>query len=105
HIFVLLVGTIYGFQDVLNSKISSDSKVSLWHNNVPDLRPVFHAISVPALLPIVPLRTGFHNHTRLWLPITYLTAKVILFLGAITVLSSWSSVLGRVFVALAIEDS
>ena len=42
---------------------------------------------------------------RLWLPITYLMAKVILFLGAITVLSSWLGGLGRVFVALAIEDS
>ena len=68
-------------------------------------RLVSHAISVPALLPIVPLRTGFHNHTRLWLPITYLTAKVILFLDAITVLSSWWVCLGHVFVALAIEDS
>ena len=68
-------------------------------------RLVSHPISIPALLPIVPLQTGFHNHTRLWLPITYLTAKVILFLGAITVLSSWLNVLVRVFVAFAIEDS
>ena len=101
---MLPVGKEYGFHDVRTFKTLYAPKALLRNNNVLDLQSALYVLLNPALAPIIALlRTGCHIHTQLRLTITYLTAKVILFLGAITLLLLWLKCLVFLLVALAIE--